>query len=212
MSRYVRASFIGLLLLTACVAEEAPSPSPTPTLAPTPSPTVAPPPSEPASTPASPTPSPEPSLSLDLPDELDRRMVSATVASDIGEDGGTMTITVTSLADDRIDELVLRWPTDLRETLFLSPFTPTEERIRDFGDPLVQPWTKWVIGPGEQGEPEGTTSLGWGPLLSEATLTIELDVTREAPGPVAFDLQLLARNDLLQLEDGEPAEIRVEVP
>jgi hypothetical protein len=43
-------------------------------------------------------------------------------------------------------------------------------------------------------------------------LTIPILVTRLAPGPVAFDLQVLAGNDLLTLEGGEPAELRVDVP
>jgi hypothetical protein len=128
-----------------------------------------------------------------------------------GEDG-TITVTVTSGADTRIDELVLRWPTELGEALFLAPFSPSDERIRDGGPPLVQPWTKWVIGPGERGEPGGTISLGWGPLLAGATLEIPIVVTRRADGPVAFDLQVLAGNDLLTLEAGEPAQQRVEVP
>ena len=132
--------------------------------------------------------------------------------ADVGDEGGTLTITVTSAAAERIDELVLRWPTELNEILFLAPFTPSEDRIRDGGPPLVQPWTKWVRGPGEQGEPDGTTSIGWGPLLPEAQLEIALQVTRRAPGPVAFDLQLLAGNDLLTLDGGQPAELRVEIP
>jgi hypothetical protein len=123
-----------------------------------------------------------------------------------------MLITVTSGSDQRIDELVLRWPTELGETLFLAPFAPSDDRIRDGGPPLVQAWTKWVIGPGEQGEPAGTTSLGYGPLLAGATLEIPLVVTRRADGPVAFDLQLLAGNDQLSLPDGSAAELRVEVP
>jgi len=139
-------------------------------------------------------------------------LVTAAVASEIGDEGGTLTVTVTSSASERIDELVLRFPTELSETLVIAPFTPSEDRIVEGGPPLVQPWTKWVIGPGEMGEPEGTTSIGWGPLFPDATLTIELDVTREAAGPVEFDLQILAGNDLLTLDDGEPAELRVEVP
>jgi hypothetical protein len=123
-----------------------------------------------------------------------------------------MLVTVTSQAEDRIDELVLRWPTELSESLFLAPFVPSEDRIRDGGPPLVQAWTKWVVGPGEQGEPDGTTSLGYGPLLPGATLAIALDVIRRSAEPVAFDLQLLAGNDLLVLVGGEPAELRVEVP
>jgi hypothetical protein len=76
----------------------------------------------------------------------------------------------------------------------------------------VQDWTKWVIGPGEEGEPAGTISLGYGPLLAGATLRIPLSVTRVADGPVAFDLQLLADNRILHLPGGEPAELRVRVP
>ena len=100
----------------------------------------------------------------------------------------------------------------LAETLFLAPFTPSDDRTRDGGPPLVQPWTKWVVGPGERGEPAGTTSLGWGPLLAGATLEIPIVVTRRADGPVAFDLQVLAGEGLLTLEDGEPARLRIEVP
>ena len=67
-------------------------------------------------------------------------------------------------------------------------------------------------GPGEQGEPDGTISLGWGPLLPDAELEVTLQVTRLAAGPVAFDLQLLAGNNLLTLDGGLPAELRVAVP
>ena len=199
-----------ILMATACVAQETPSPSASPTPTPEPTPAASPTPIPTAS--ASPTPSPEPTLSLAPPETADPRVVAATVDAEIGDDGGTLTVTVTSAAAERIDELVLRWPTDLDQTLFLAPFTPSEDRIRDNGPPLVQPWTKWVRGPGEQGEPDGTISVGWGPLLPEAQLVIELQVTRRAAGPVAFDLQLLSGNDLLTLADGEPAELRVEVP
>lgn len=165
-----------------------------------------------ASETSSPTPTPEPSLSLDLPAETDARVVSVTVAPEVDADGGTIAVTVTSGADERIDDLVVRWPAELADTLFLSPFLPSEERIREGGAPLVQPWTKWVIGPGERGEPAGTISLGYGPLLAGARLEIPIFVTRRAPGPVAFDLQILAGNELLTLDDGEPAELRVEIP
>ncbi len=199
-----------ILLLAACVAVETPSPSapqtPTPTDAPTDAPTAAPTES------ASPTASPEPPLSLDLPDGSDPRVVAASVDAQIGADEGTLTVTVTSTATERIDELVVRWSSELDEALFLAPFTPSDDRIRDGGPPLVQPWTKWVIGPGERGEPDGTTSVGWGPLLPGATLAIPLDATRRVPGPMAFDLQLLSGNDLLTFEGGGPAEIRVEIP
>jgi hypothetical protein len=201
------------LLLAACAP---PSPTPSPTSSPTspPNATASAPPAT-ASATAAPTasPTPAPSLSLELPSERDPRVVAVTVTPEVAADGGgRIVVRVTSLVDTRIDELVLRWPTELAETLFLAPFTPSEERIADGGPPLVQPWTKWVVGPGEQGEPDGTTSLGWGPLLPGATLEIPILVMRVAPGPTAFDLQVLSRNDLLALGDGSPAEVRVDVP
>jgi hypothetical protein len=162
---------------------------------------------------ATPAPTPAPSLSLELPDSADPRIVTVAVSPEVPADGdGRLVVTVTSAADERIDELVLRWPTELDQTLFLAPFAPSPERIVEGGPPLVQPWTKWVIGPGEQDEPEGTTSVGWGPLLPGATLEIPLLVTRVADGPVEFDLQVLAGNDILALEGGGPAVLRVEVP
>jgi hypothetical protein len=209
----VATGLVVALLTSACIAEETP---PTTTAPPTevssPTPSIAATPTEGPTPSASPTPTPQPSLVLEPPEETDARVVAASVVSDVGDATGTLTVTVTSLADERIDELVLRWPTELSRTLDLAPFTPSEDRIRDGGPPLVQPWTKWVVGPGEQGEPEGTISLGWGPLLAGATLTIELDATRREAGPVAFDLQLLAGERLLTLEGGDPAELRVEVP
>jgi len=197
-----------LAAATACTVDLSPSSTaaPTPTATPnaTPRPTVAPT----ASPPASPTASPEPSLSLSLPDVTDPRVVVAAVTPD----GATLRVTVSSTATERIDELVLRWPAELEAMLRLAPFTPSEDRIRDGGPPLQQEWTKWVVGPGEQGEPAGTISLGWGPLLPGATLEIPLVATRVGEGPVEFDLQLLAGNDLLSFEGGLPAELRVEVP
>lgn len=120
-----------------------------------------------------------------------------------------MTVTVTSLATTRVTELVLRWPTPLNGIVFLAPFQPSASRLTDA---LIQPWTKWVIGPGEQGEPAGTISLGWGPLDPGATLTISLVATRRAAGPVAFDLQFLAGEALLTTQAGAPAESRVSIP
>jgi hypothetical protein len=205
-----------LTLLAACVLEPSPIPSPTPLASAEtsePAPTSRPSEAAPSATPAPPTPTPEPSLSLDLPEGSDPRIVTVQVDPTVPADGdGRIVVTVTSAADTRIDELVLRWPTELNEALFLAPFAPSDERIRDGGPPLEQPWTKWVIGPGERGEPAGTISLGWGPLLAGATLTIPILVTRLAPGPVAFDLQVLAGNDLLTLDGGEPAELRIEIP
>ncbi len=160
------------------------------------------------------TPTPQPTLSLDPPAEQDPRRVAVTVAPALTNTGGTITVTITNESDSRIEQIVLRWPTALADTIFLAPFAPSEERIREGGDPLTVSthWTKWVEGPGESGEPAGTTSLGYGPLDPGMTLEIPLWVTRHAPGPVAFDLQLLAGEALLTIGDGQPAEVRVTAP
>jgi hypothetical protein len=213
VSRLARGAPLLTLVLAACVATPSPTSESTPTPTPPPSSSATPEPSSSATAPPTASPTPEPPLSLAPPPVSDARVVSVSVTSEVAPDGdGRITVAVTSRADSPIDELVLRWPTDLATTLFLAPFVPSEERIRDGGPPLVQPWTKWVIGPGEQGEPAGTTSLGWGPLLAGATLEIPIVVTRVAAGPIAFDLQVLARNDLLTIDGGGPAELRVEVP
>ena len=188
-----------------------PMPSPTPT-APTPTALATPQPS-PSGPAATPSPTPEPPLSLDPPGGEDARRVRVEVALELPADGnGRIVVTLTNLSEERIDEVVLRWPTDLRASLFLAPFVPCEYRIRDGGPPLIQDWTKWVEGPGERGEPAGTTSLGYGPMDPGMTLPVELFVTRTAAGPVAFDLQVLAGEALLTLESGDPAELRVEAP
>jgi hypothetical protein len=214
-----RAGLAGVVLsmvLAGCPAAPAPSTSPSPTPIPaTATPTSSATARATESTTSTPVPSPTPipALSLDLPDELDDRAVRVEVASDLPADAdGTITVTVESLVDTMIRELVLRWPEDLHATLFPAPFQPTAERIRDGGPPLVQPWTKWVVGPGERGEPAGTVSLGYGPLPAGGTLQIPMYVTRRADGAVAFDLQVLAGEALLELEGGEPAELRIEVP
>lgn len=129
-----------------------------------------------------------------------------------GDGDGEIVVRVTNLSDHRVGELVLRWSTNLDHLLFLAPFRPSAQRIRDGGPPLVQDWTKWVRGPGESGEPAGTTSLGWGPLLPGGELTIPIQVTRQQRGEVAFDLQVLAGEAILALPDGSPAELRVTVP
>ena len=201
----------GILTLSACVAEPTPSPSATQaaTRTPTSSEETEAPSRTPAGTAAA---TPEPRLSLPLPPP-DPRQISVTVSSEVAVDGGgQITVTVTSAADAIVDELVLRWPTELLQTLFLAPSVPDPDLVQEGGGNLVVPWTKWVIGPGEQGEPEGTTSLGYGPLQAGATLTIPLYVTRLAPGPTSFDLQLLAGESILTLSDGQPAELRIEVP
>ena len=102
---------IVVLLASACEADPLPTtspsapasgnPSPSATLAPTsaPSSTVEP----------SPSASPEPPLSLDLPDASDPRVVEVTIAPDVATDGdGEILVTVTSVADERIDDLVRR--------------------------------------------------------------------------------------------------------
>jgi len=211
--RELRAGLAALgagILLAACQATTTPSNAPSTT--PTPTPTLAASPTAAASV-SAPTATPEPPLSLALPADRDARQVRVLVAPQVAVDGdGRIAVQVTNLSEQRVVELVLRWPTDLREVLFLAPFAPSQQRIANGGPPLLQDWTKWVEGPGENGEPAGTTSLGWGPLDPGATLEIPILVTRRGPGPVAFDLQLLAGEALLTLEAGDPAELRVEVP
>jgi hypothetical protein len=209
-------SALVLLVAAGCVADDDPSATPTatPALTPTGAPAQ---PASPTATAGTPEPTatatPEPTLALDLPEGRDDRRVSVAVTAEVPPDAdGRISISVTSAADTMIDELVLRWSDALHEVLFPAPFAPSPDRIRDGGPPLVQPWTKWVLGPGERGEPAGTVSLGYGPLPARGTLEIPLFVTRRAPGAVAFDLQVLAGEDLLALDNGEPAVLRVEVP
>lgn len=192
-----------VLVVAGCVGPFA-TQTPTPSLSPSvsPSPTIGPS--------ASPTATPEPPLSLALPRTRDSRRIRVSIQPTVPATGvGHLTVKVTSLATTRVSELVLRWPTPLNGIVFLAPFQPASGRLTDA---LVQPWTKWVIGPGEQGEPAETTSLGWGPLDPGATLTIGLIATRRAGGPVAFDLQFLAGEALLTTEAGAPAETRVSIP
>lgn len=154
-----------------------------------------------------------PPLALPLPAQRDPRQVTVTIQPSVAAGkSGTIVVTVTSRAATMIKDLVLRWATPLGDHLFLAPFVPSDARIAAGGSPLQQPWTKWVEGPGERGEPAGTTSLGWGPLLPGATLVIPLTATRRTAGPVAFDLQLLAGEQLLTLADGTPAALRIGVP
>jgi hypothetical protein len=203
----VAVTLLSGLVVTACVLN--PSPTPPPPASATPSLVPA---SQQPSIVESPSPTPPPEFTLELPAERDPRQVSVSVAPDVGAEDGEVLVTVTSLSEERIDEIVLRWTTPLDDILFLAPFVPTPDRIREGGPPLVQDWTKWVVGPGERDEPAGTTSLGYGPLLPGATLAIPIAAERLRPGPVAFDMQILAGNALLQLEDGTDAVLRVEVP
>lgn len=201
---------LAVLLLAGCLSSPTASPSASASEEPTAVPSDTGAPTESAE--PTPTASPEPAaLSLDLPAESDDRVVAVTVDPQVDTEDGEIVVTVTSQSAEMIEELVLRWPRELNRTLFLRPFQPSEQRIADGGPPLVQEWTKWVLGPGEEGEPAGTVSLGWGPLMPQATLTIPVDVVRRADGPVAFDLQILSDNAILTLPDGEPAELRVNV-
>jgi hypothetical protein len=205
-----RAGALGVVLLAGCVLGPQ-SPSPSVTTGPTPSPTARPTASVPAGS-VSPSASPAPTFAIERPPASDPRVVTVSVEPALDGDSGELLVTVTSHADQRIDELVLRWSSALNDVLFLAPFVPSEDRIRDGGPPLVQAWTKWVIGPGERGEPAGTISLGYGPLLPGATLAMPIHAERRVPGPVAFDLQVLAGEGLLTLDDGGDAVLRVEVP
>jgi hypothetical protein len=151
-------------------------------------------------------------LRLPSPSGTDANRISYTVTVDIKAGAsGRLVVVVKNLGKELVTELVLRWPTEVRDTIFLAPFTPSKQRIREGGDPLVQAWTKWVNGPGESGEPAGTTSLGWGPLLVGGTLTIPILATRVAPGPIAFDFQILNGEKVLQ-SNGDPAWFEVDVP
>ena len=205
---------LAAVVLAGCLLAPSPTPSPSPSASATASASATSVPSSSATSGSEqPTATPEPPLSLPIPSRQDDRQIRVSVDPNVSIDGnGEIVVTVTNLSDRRVRELVLRWATDLDQTLFLAPFRPSEQRIVEFGPPLLQEWTKWVNGPGESGEPAGTTSLGWGPLLVDGTLTIPIQVTRTGPGEVAFDLQLLASESILTLQDGATAELRVTVP
>jgi hypothetical protein len=200
------------VVLAACATDPSPTPSEAASAPPLPSGRAASSTPSSPSAEASPSPTPAPELTLELPDSRDERQVSVTVTPTVTADDGEILVSVSSATETRVDDLVVRWPEELGEHLFLAPFLPSEERIRDGGDPLVQPWTKWVVGPGEHGEPAGTISLGYGPLFPGESIDVRIFVTRITSDPVAFDLQVLAANDLLTLADGSPAELRVEIP
>jgi hypothetical protein len=197
-----------VVVLGACLPlpTESATSSPSPTATPRPTPTPTPEPS------ATPEPTPDP-YALGEPLATDGRRIQLTVTPQLTTDtNGQIVVTVTNLDSTRIQELVLRWASAVDRHLILAPFAPSSTRTCDGCPPLVQPWTKWVIGPGARGEPAGTTSLGWGPLDPDATLTIPVVVTRRSVGPISFDLQVLSGENLLTLEDGTPAWVRVDVP
>jgi hypothetical protein len=203
----------GAVVLAACALQTSPTPSPSPST-PGPSPGI-PSPTTSAGQTATAEPSPSQGGRLRLPSPTatdDTIPISYTVTVDVAAGGsGQVVVVVTNFGQELVPELVLRWPTQVRDTIFLAPFQPSQQRIREGGDPLVQDWTKWVEGPGEHGEPAGTTSLGWGPLLVGGTLTIPVLATRVAPGPISFDLQIL-NGEAILLSDGTPAWLPVDVP
>jgi hypothetical protein len=201
------------LVVAGCVFNPSPSPTASPSAqaaTPTQLPSTAS--GEPSAT-VEPTATPEPPLSLAPPPKRDRRQVAVRADPNVPADGdGEIVVRVRNLSARRVGELVLRWNTDLDQVLVLAPFRPSQQRIADGGPPLMQDWTKWVRGPGENGEPAGTISLGWGPLLPGGELTIPIQVSRRERGALAFDLQVLAGEEILSFEDGSPAELRVSVP
>jgi hypothetical protein len=202
------ASLAGAVLLAACSVQTSPNPSASPS---TSGSEGASPTARPSAT-AEASPSDSGRLTLPAPTGTDPNPITYSVGVEVAAGAsGRLVIVVNNLGQEMIQELVLRWPTEVRDTIFLAPFEPSAQRIREGGDPLLQDWTKWVDGPGEHGEPAGTTSLGWGPLLVGATLTIPVLATRVAPGPITFDLQILSGENVLQ-SDGAPAWLQVTVP
>jgi hypothetical protein len=194
------------VMLAACSVETSPNPSASPSVGASRSGSARP------SATAEPSPSDDGRLTLPAPTGTDSTPITVNVTVEVAAGAsGQLVIVVTNLGQEMVQELVLRWPTAVRDTIFLAPFQPSAQRIREGGDPLVQDWTKWVDGPGEHGEPAGTTSLGWGPLLVGGTLTIPVLATRVAPGPITFDLQILSGEKVL-LSGGAPAWLQVTVP
>jgi hypothetical protein len=202
------APLAGAVVLAGCGLQGSPSAGPSsaaPSTLPSTSPTAG------ATATAVPTSDPG-HLTLPAPKGTDSIEVSYTVTVDLQAGAsGKLLIVVTNLTRTIVPELVLRWPTAVRDTVFLAPFVPSKQRIREGGDPLVQPWTSWVDGPGEEGEPAGTTSLGWGPLLPGGELMIPVLATRVAPGPLTFDLQILNGERVL-LSEGAAAWLQVTIP
>jgi hypothetical protein len=202
------APLAGAVVLAACGLQGSPSTAPssaTPSAFPSASATSG------ATATAEPTSDPS-HLTLPAPTASEPIDIGYTVSVDLAAGAsGKLVIVVTNRTQTMVPELVLRWPTAVRDTVFLAPFEPSKQRIREGGDPLVQAWTSWVDGPGEEGEPAGTTSLGWGPLLPGGELTIPVLATRVAPGPLTFDLQILDGERVL-LSDGAPVWTQVAIP
>jgi len=208
--RSLLAPIAGAVVLAACTLQSSASPSANPSTSSAGATASAA--TQPSAT-AEPSPSDSGRLTLPEPSATDSTIpISYTVKVEVAAGAsGRLVVVVTNLGAAMVPELVLRWPTEVRDTILLAPFQPSQQRIQEGGDPLVQDWTKWVDGPGEHGEPAGTTSLGWGPLLVGGTLTIPVLATRVAPGPISFDLQILNGEKVLQ-SDGVFAWLHVDVP
>ena len=207
-SNALRAAALILVLVLAIAGCGQQDAAPTPSATPSPAPTE---------TKAAPSPSPSPSLpplSIELPETESTVVIEYSVTPNIPAEGtGQLLVTVTNTSSELLDEIIVRWPTEVEATIYLAPFEPGPERMVN---PLVVPWTRWVEGPGTRGEPEGTTSLGWGPIDPGMTLEIPIIATRRAEGAIEFDLQLLEGSRdtpgaILVTADGDPAETRVTV-
>ena len=218
-TRLASAPMLALALALALAATACEEPEPTATPSPVVSATVAPPTSAPPVPTPTPSPTPPP-FSLELPPERATATIQFSVAPNVPAEGtGEVLVTVTNTSDELIEELVMRWPTAIAETVHLAPFEPSPANLVN---PLAVPWTRWVEGPGSKGEPAGTTSLGWGPMDPGMTLEIRIVATRQAAGAIEFDLQFLeGQSDpdytgeepedvaLLLTDDGQPAVTRV---
>ena len=115
---------------------------------------------------ATPSPSEEAGLKLPTPAGNDPTTISYKVSVELqAGKSGRLVVVVTNQSETMVPELVLRWPTAVKETIFLAPFAPSQQRIREGGDPLVQAWTKWVDGPGEHGDTPGVSEHETSPPL-----------------------------------------------
>ena len=139
-----------------------------------------------------PTTTPDRGLTLPAPARLLRISSPTPSRSTTARRIGTLVVVVTNLAREMVPELVLRWPTAVRDNIFLSPFAPPQGSSASVkAIQLVQDWTKWVD-LGEQGEPAAQSKKG-GAAVAGGMLTI----VRSWPpvwlqGPLTFDFQILA--------------------
>src|SRR4029077_5954242 len=84
------------------------------------------------STSAEPTATPIPRLTLPAPKATDPTSVRYSLKLDLKAGGsGRLVVVVTNLTEQMVPELVLRWPTAVRDTIYLAPFEPSQQRIRE---------------------------------------------------------------------------------